>query len=289
MVATAIACPIITLEHITRVACPTVESRYEPKHNEIDVCTLTSCLRSRARPKNAAMYADPCVEVELLEEDHWKFTKQIIPDDFFGPVERTAVDPYTEEYRKLCVRDLANALRRAQDMANGRGVLDDDDEALKDNRSWTGASHVSAHEVRKPPLVWEEGLALRYADDDDGFASYGRDPESWVIPTIISIPADSAEADLSRAGFNIHDFLHLGDVPERISRHTVVERTACPSGIPLSDLESVRSKLADVQATAKACASVRSPDLGAVVKLWLQDTGCGHDLVGMQEIKHSRT
>ena len=49
----------------------------------------------------------------LIFGDHWNFTQQIIPDDFFGPVERVAVDLYTNEYRKCRVRDLANALRQA--------------------------------------------------------------------------------------------------------------------------------------------------------------------------------
>ena len=32
-------------------------------------------------------------------------------------------------------------------------------------------------------------------------------------------------------------------------------------------------------------ASVKGTALGNVVKLWLQDTGCGHDLVGRDEIR----
>ena len=80
------------------IACPTVAFvPFKPKHHEIDVCSLTSCLRSRERPKDNVEFADPCGETEYMVSDHWNFVKQIIPEDFFGPVERVAVDPYTEE------------------------------------------------------------------------------------------------------------------------------------------------------------------------------------------------
>ena len=131
------------------MVCQVAEtSCFEPRHREIDVCDLTSCLRSRNRPKEAVSYADPCATTEYMVSDHWNFEQQLIPEDFFGPVERTAVDPYTEVYRNCSLRDLANALRQAQDLANGRGLLDDEE----DSHPWNGVSNVSAHEVRKPPL-----------------------------------------------------------------------------------------------------------------------------------------
>ena len=210
-------------------------------------------------------------KVESLTEinsDHWNFTAQVIPRNFFGDAVFVAVDPYTPERKQETIRNYANARRKAIDLAEGRGVIDDED----DQTPWEGVPHIDKNEVRKRPLIWESGTVLRFADDSDGYASYGRDPTRWIAPTFTHTVPERVERVLSKLGLGFEDFELLGD--HRPEDSKLLNKCHVAPGV----LPSTNGK--------QACATVKRTDVGAVVKLWLQDTGCGHDLIGMQEVKH---
>ncbi|MCP4889783.1 MAG: hypothetical protein GY904_24650, partial [Planctomycetaceae bacterium] len=64
---------------------------------------------------------------------------------------------------------LAIARHRAIDLANGEGIVDDDD--LGD---WDGVPKTHDNDDRRDSIVWTENGATVIVSAADGYASYGR-------------------------------------------------------------------------------------------------------------------
>jgi len=157
---------------------------------------------------------------------------------------------------------------------------------------------VSINDVRKLPLIREGDNALILADYADGYVSSGRTPDK--CPRIVAkrVSLDGLCSALSRRGLTLSDFEHMGGSFDKLLTveapcHPV--RIVSPWIAPPSFSTSLLEKMGDVPlGTAErdlehfqssSCLTVKATDLGTIVKLWLQDTGCAHDLVGKQEVQ----
>ncbi|MCP4241694.1 MAG: hypothetical protein GY772_14130, partial [bacterium] len=106
----------------------------------------------------------------------------------------------------------AEARRRAVELADGEGLLAPlpswcyaPGEGDEDVEKWSGAV-VDKNEMRAYPILWEGASALIFADNADGYASYGRlqpDLSVLTVPRVDAIRRFDVLWDL---------FHHLGNV-----------------------------------------------------------------------------
>ena len=160
-------------------------------------------------------------------------------------------DPVTKNTKAKAALDRAIAIVKGIDLAKGGGKIDDED----DDGSWEGVA-PSRHENRMYPVVCNTKGRTEFAPAKDGFVSYGRP----------YFPDDSC--------------LEVIETPPINGVAVTVSKTA-GSSEPQPDTGSSSSS----PGLNAAAARVLPTD---VVKLWLMDTGCGHDLVSEGEISGHR-
>ena len=277
---------------------------FKPQHRSAK--PSPTCLKGSAAcvQRGSVKFSGGPVVVSVYGE-HWNFVSQVIPSA--TAASKTRLDPFPPDMAAFNLKHFANARRKAVDLADGVGLLDDPE----DTKPWEGVPCVSKNEVRRKPLLWEGDVVLRFVDDLDGQASYGRPPAFRVPAQLRKSPSASLHKTLNNLGRKLTDFELLGDVPadvlameaELSKRKAVPGPSAVAKGsVPLPvwkrsvsvsellgekvDLHLGAAVCDQMLASSGACMTVKRSDLGAVVKLWLHDTGCGHDLVGQAEVKH---
>jgi hypothetical protein len=151
-------------------------------------------------PSGGVRFSDKKVEVIRVESTDWSFTRQVIPykrrHSWFGVNE--------SDYKIQSCRPHAEARRRAVDLANGGGRIDDVD----DPGDWEGVVQVSANDVRRLPLIREGDKALILADYADGFVSYGRTPDKCPRIVASRIGIGGLCSALEKRGLTLSDFEH---------------------------------------------------------------------------------
>ena len=221
------------------------------------------------------------------------------------------------EHKRKCIRAAANARRIALDLAEGVGQIGDPE----DTETFT-VQKAGVRDDRRRPLVWEEDYCLIYTEPDDGMASFGRVPHPADCRFI---PRKTAVLEFKSKW--IH-YDHYGRVPEFKCAGTVraapcitraTTSTSAASEAPKTPLTGTaqdafkkgliteaqlkqatdfmdwikrkkayplpETSIAKDTEAAETCAVAED---GCPVKLWLIDTGCGHDLVARRELKALR-
>ena len=147
-------------------------------------------------------------------------------------------------------------------------------------------------------LFWEDARVLSFVPDGDGFASYGRPQAYWVHEAVFTI---GNATTMSRG--KVRSYEHHGKVPPWASVPDVqpVKRVIpCVDSGGRSAAASPKDEecnpapreIMKLQTPARPVVNgevveppwyVASPSEG-IIKIWLVDNGCGHDLIGKIEV-----
>ena len=175
------------------------------------------------------------------------------------------------DYKHQCLKAHGAARMCAIHLADGCGLVSDPD----DIEMWDGVP-VCANEERRPPMIWigDSVLTVDRPDPNDGV--YGElFNQSRLTTRVMSRRIAAGLSQLDR-------FYHTGEVPREgeMSTH-VFDIPVRPA--PLRTITRVDA----VGAVSRAQAARKSKARGSNVKLWLVDSGCGHDLISRKEVESS--
>ena len=165
---------------------------------------------------------------------------------------------------------MAIARHRAIELANGGGIVEDDDP-----NDWHGVPHEHENDDRRDPIIWSSKGATVILKAADGYASYGR-REFVGRQGVSTMIMDRAKA-LEHGYVPSDSFQNLGDSPFT-SEYTTVFRSV-PTGSSSSDAN---------QTMGEGGIAASATPKGKALELWLADTGCGHDLVGSREARDAK-
>ncbi len=151
-------------------------------------------------------------------------------------------------------------------------------------------------------MPWEDVRVLSFVPDRDGYASYGRPLAYWVHEAVFTIE----EATTMSYG-KVRMYEHHGNVPTwALLKNDPVRHVipyVCGSSLA-RPITAVPSQSEDISSGSKKHIlsepartvldrkvvelpwHVASPAEGTI-KIWLVDTGCGHDLIGKSEVASS--
>jgi len=181
-----------------------------------------------------------------------------------------AVDTHARDRLETAAINYGGAIYKALDLARGgrRRINEPEDDGLP-----TGASQQSTNNV-KPPAVWLRDHVVTYDRADDGFASWGR--PGYATKDCMRVIFTERDRALKDDFHKSKDYVHLGDVPWGAGDSVVyLSKPSVPFGAPSGTSSRVGPD------AAASCGSVPAN----VIKLWLMDTGCGHDLVSERDLK----
>ena len=150
-------------------------------------------------------------------------------------------------------------------------------------------------------LFWEDSRALSFVPDRDGYASYGRPLAYWVHEAVYSVEQATA---MSRG--KVRSFEHHGKVPPWASIPEIVPAkcvipyryggiVAAVAHVSAAACNPVPREIIRLSDPARPVLNgkvyelpwyVAAPAEGTI-KIWLIDTGCGHDLIGKTEVASS--
>ena len=149
-------------------------------------------------------------------------------------------------------------------------------------------------------LFWEDSRVLSFVPDRDGYASYGRPLVYWVHEAVYSVEQATA---MSRG--KVRSFEHHGKVPPWASTPEIAPvKCVIPyhgestTAVARPDAAACNPDPREIiRLNDPACPVlngkvfelpwyVASPAEGTI-KIWLVDTGCGHDLIGKTEVASS--
>ncbi len=149
-------------------------------------------------------------------------------------------------------------------------------------------------------LFWENDRVLSFVPDRDGYASYGRPLAYWVQERVYTIKLATT---MSKG--KPYTYEHLGKIPSwawspevqpvrRIIRY--VDSTGhSAAASPLIECSPAPRQVIILKTPARPVRNgivveppwfVASPAEGTI-KIWLVDAGCGHDLIGKNEVASS--
>ena len=179
-----------------------------------------------------------------------------------GKYDKVVENPITEEQKTISIRSYATARFAAIQLANGKGLIDDED----DMDEWEG-SDSHPNENRKNPIIWLEDNALLLATADK-YAPYGRTMgRAYEGVTTISI---TRRAALHHSEVTALEFENLGNHPFTGGYLPIFvgepKRVIEPDGLVAASAKSKRE----------------------MSEIWLVDTGCGHDLVSLSNAKSAK-
>ncbi len=217
-----------------------------------------------------------------------------------GPIRACMKDPHVVGRERRTLTSMANARQRALDLASGSGKLvpfgvgedmsgDDDWSYVADGSVRSIGARVHLNETRLPILLWGEMVVSRFVALQDGYASYGR---RFSIPLgLESIPIADGVVKYKNI---MKDFEHWGDIPE-VLKTVPIKPCATESALPVwtvlktpvlgVSIAAIAERRADViHARTALAAGIKTKD-AELIKSWLIDTGCGHDLVNRKDLK----
>ena len=178
-----------------------------------------------------------------------------------GDYNNVVDDPIAQDYHDKSIRAYATARFAAIQFACGKVPLSDRD----DNGEWEG-SQVHENENRNNPIIWLPKSVLLF-EAADNFAPYGRRAgKAHVGVKTVSI---TRRAALYYSGVIARDFENVGDCPF-LSRYYPIF---------VGEPKRVANANGNVAASAKGKRDMSD--------LWLFDTGCGHDLISVTNVKLS--
>ena len=184
----------------------------------------------------------------------------------------TKVDPShfkSKLWREKCLISEGSARMSAVQLANGRGLLEDPD----DRELWEGSA-VSANEDRRLPMIWLKDRVLRYT----GTAS----KTAWYASFTSEVPFQTMCREVAVGHHPGEVFQRIGDVPEE------GEKGVCLLNIPVRNPSvGIVDKVAASPRTGRASAARKARRRKSNVKIWLVDSGCGHDLISKREVRES--
>ena len=171
-------------------------------------------------------------------------------------------DPVTKENRDKSIRAYAIARFAAIQLACGKECVS----AKADTDEWDG-SGVYKNPNRKNPIIWlpKSALLLEAADD---FAPYGRRPgkDHEGVKTV----SITRRAALHDSEVTARDFENIGDSPFLSGYFPFF----------VGEPKRVANSDGNIAASAKGRSDMSD--------LWLVDTGCGHVLVSITNVKLSK-
>ena len=172
--------------------------------------------------------------------------------------------------REQCLISECSARMSAIQLADGRGLLQDPD----DRETW-GGSAVSANEDRRFPMLWLKDRVLTYT---------GSDPkEAWYANFTSKVPFSSMCREVAIGIAPGDKFQHVGEVP------VPGEKGVSLLDIPIScSPVGTISKVAASPGLGRPSIARKAKRKRSKVKMWLVDSGCGHDLISKREVADSQ-
>ena len=178
-----------------------------------------------------------------------------------GDYKRVVVDPVSKDYSEKSLRDYAIARFAAIQLANGKGLINDND----DKSEWEG-SDIQQNDNRRNPIIWLDKSVL-LVEAADEFAAYGR--RSGRAHEGVKMVSLTRRAALHYSEITARDFENLGKCPFSSGYYPIF----------VGEPKRVSKDEENVAASAEGKRDM--------LDLWLVDTGCGHDLVSRTNVKLS--
>ena len=197
--------------------------------------------------------------------------------DKYTPAERKWKRRYNSshfhsiEYKRQCLKAHGAARMSAIHLADGCGLLSDPD----DYEQWDGVP-VCENEERRPPMIWIGDSVLTFDRPGPDVAVYG---DAFTQLRLAS-RATSRRVAIGLGQFE--KFHHTGDIPREGEASTHVFNVPVRPA-PLRTVTKVEA----VGAVSRAQAARKAKARRSNVKLWLVDSGCGHDLISRGEVESS--
>ena len=184
--------------------------------------------------------------------------------------------PYSKfqgkDWRSQSLQSLARARVVAIQLADGLGLVYDPVavEEGKQDSYWEGAS-LSVNEDRRLPMVWLGDSVLKYSEPDR--------EEAWFSIPFPVLPVRVMSRKTALGLRTVDDFLHMGDTPKDGEIGTRIQE------VPVRECTAkVISRVSATSQLGRSAVAKKSKARRSNVKLWLVDSGCGHDLLSRKEV-----
>ena len=172
-------------------------------------------------------------------------------------------------YSMQSAKSLAIARYRAIELANGGGIVDNDDPG-----DWCGVPHHHCNDDRRSAIVWSDESATFILQGSDGYAAYGR--REFVGQSGISTLDMDRNAAISNGYVPSDAFQNLGSTPFG-SEYTPAFRSEPKRACARSESDT------DTNSTMAAAAPK-----GGALEFLIADTGCAHDLISAREARQAK-
>ena len=220
---------------------------------------------------------DNTVEITVVNENgRWKKREEKLKGEFKTKSKRKRnATGQAREWKgwdpARSAMSLAIARHRAVELADGGGIVDNDD-----FDDWKGVPRTHENDDRRDTIVWTTVGAKVIVSACDGYASYGR---KQFVGThgVATVDMDRAAA-LGDGDIASNSFINVGETPFPSEFQTAFRSE------PTKSCLTGKGKSKGKWKFYAASATLRDKPL----ELWLADTGCGHDLVGSRDAKEAK-
>ena len=243
-------------------------------------------------------FDDSVVTIEYVIDETCGFNQQSpqrCDGETTGPIRSGMKDPHSTGRSLRSLTALAHARQRAIDLASGKGNVvplhpgeDMSGEEWTDfdeNGVATMGARMYKDETRLPVLLWGALVVSKFVTFKDG-ASYGRlHPIPFALDTLMLSKGVSHYKPI------MNKFEHWGLMPKELQQHvarnrvtsSTCETTLLDHPVLTYSIAALTEMEADRQLSKPALAASRKHI--ELIRSWLIDTGCGHDLVSRKDVK----